>query len=83
VIGGILAGLVAMDRAARQQAFRVFPVLLPGVGEPFDPNRLPHFLRARTWVDFRRGRDDGRALQDLINAVKGVLFGPDSVYARA
>ncbi|MDX6666962.1 MAG: hypothetical protein QOK04_342, partial [Solirubrobacteraceae bacterium] len=68
---------VAIDRAARQQAFRVFPVLLPGVEEPFDPNRLPHFLRARTWVDFRRGRDDGRGLQDLINAIKGVPFGPD------
>ena len=68
---------VAIDRAATQQGFRVFPVLLPGVEEPFDPNRLPHFLRARTWVDFRRGRDDGRALQDLINAVKGVPFGPD------
>ena len=68
---------VALGRAATQQGFRVFPVLLPGVEEPFDPNRLPHFLRARTWVDFRGGRDDGRALQDLINAVKGVPFGPD------
>jgi len=68
---------VAIDRAARQRGFRVFPVLLPGVQEPFDPNRLPHFLRTRTWVDFRRGRDDGRALQDLINAVKGVPFGPN------
>lgn len=68
---------VAIDRAATQQGFRVFPVLLPGVDDPFDPNRLPHFLRARTWVDFRRGRNDSRALQDLINAVKGVPFGPD------
>lgn len=68
---------VALDRAVRQRTFRVFPVLLPDVEEPFDPNRLPHFLRARTWVDFRRGSDDGRALQDLINAVKGVPFGPD------
>jgi WD40 repeat protein/energy-coupling factor transporter ATP-binding protein EcfA2 len=68
---------VAIDRAARERGFRVFPVLLPGVDDPFDPNRLPHFLRARTWVDFRRGHDDRRALQDLINAVKGVPFGPD------
>ena len=73
---------VAIDRAATQRGFRVFPVLLPGVEEPFDPNRLPHFLRARTWVDFRRGRDDGRALQDLINAVKCVPFGPDVPVAR-
>ncbi len=68
---------VALDRAAKQDNFRVFPVLLPGVDEPFDPNRLPHFLRTRTWVDFRGGRNDARALQDLINAVKGVPFGPD------
>jgi hypothetical protein len=72
-----VAVAVAIDRAATQRGFRVFPVLLPEVEEPFDPNRLPHFLRARTWVDFRRGRDDGRALQDLVNAVKGVPFGPD------
>ena len=74
---------VAIDRGATQRGFRVFPVLLPGVEEPFDPNRLPHFLRARTWVDFRRGRDNGRALQDLINAVKGVPFGPELPAAPA
>lgn len=67
---------VAIDRAATQRGFRVFAVLLPGVEEPFDPNRLPHFLRMRTWVDFRGGRDDTRALQDLVNAVRGVPFGP-------
>jgi hypothetical protein len=68
---------VALNRAATEPAFRVFSVLLAGVDDPFDPNRLPLFLRARTWVDFRRGRDDARALQNLINAVKGVPFGPD------
>ncbi|MEA2475782.1 MAG: hypothetical protein QOE06_3697 [Thermoleophilaceae bacterium] len=73
---------VAIDRAATQRSFRVFPVLLPGVEDPFDPNVLPHFLRARTWVDFRRGHDDGRALQDLINAIKGVPFGPEVPVAR-
>ena len=67
---------LALDRAARERSFRLFPVLLPGVEEPFEPNRLPHFLRARTWVDFRRGHDDTRALQDLVHAVKGVPFGP-------
>src|SRR4051794_11996616 len=59
-------GAVAVDRAAKDRRFRLIPVLLPGVEDPFDPNTLPHFLRARTWVDFRRGRDDPRALQDLI-----------------
>lgn len=37
---------VAIDRSATQRGFRVFPVLLPGVEEPFDPNRLPLFLCA-------------------------------------
>lgn len=73
---------VAIDRAATHRGFRVFPVLLPGVAEPFDPNRLPHFLRARTWVDFRAGRDDRKALQHLINAIKGVPFGPDTPVVR-
>lgn len=73
---------VAIDRAATQRGFRVFPVLLPGVDEPFDPNRLPHFLRARTWVDFRDPRHDRRALQHLINAVKGVPFGPEVAVVR-
>ena len=72
---------VAFDRAARQRSFRVFAVLLPGVEEPFDPNRLPHFLRTRMWVDFRGGRDDARALQDLFNAIKGVPFGPNAPLA--
>jgi WD40 repeat protein len=70
---------LAVDRAAKERGFRVFPVLLPGVREPFDPNRLPHFLRARTWVDFRRGHEDSRALQDLVNAIKGIPFGPEVV----
>jgi WD40 repeat protein len=73
---------VAIDRAARDRGFRVFPVLLPGVHEPFDPNRLPHFLRTRTWVDFRRGYEDRRALQDLIHAVKGIPFGPEANVVR-
>ena len=68
---------LALDRGARERSFRVFPVLLPGVGEPFEPNRLPHFLRARTWVDLRRGDEDARGLRDLVNAVKGVPFGAE------
>jgi hypothetical protein len=69
---------LAIDRAVAQRGFRVIPVLLPGVTEPFDPNGLPHFLRSRTWVDFRRGGNDKRALQDLINAVHGVPCGPEA-----
>jgi WD40 repeat protein len=74
---------LALDRAARERGFRLFPVLLPGVEDPFEPNSLPHFLRARTWVDFRRGQEDDRALQDLVNAVRGVPFGPPPAVSAA
>jgi WD40 repeat protein/energy-coupling factor transporter ATP-binding protein EcfA2 len=67
---------VAIEQAATRPGFRVFPVLVPGVEESFDPRRLPHSLATRTCVDFRRGRDDEHALRDLINAVKGVPFEP-------
>ena len=69
---------LALDRATKERGFRVFPVLLPGLGAPFEPNRLPHFLRTRTWVDFRAGSEDVRALQDLLHAVRGLPFGSDA-----
>lgn len=69
---------VALRKAVDDPEFRVFPVLLPGVEAPFDPNRLPHFLRTRTWVDLRAGLGDERAFQNLVNAVKGVPFGSGS-----
>jgi nucleotide-binding universal stress UspA family protein len=73
---------VALNRAVREPGFRVIPVLLPGVGDPFDPNELPAFLSTRTWVDFRRGTSDRRALQDLINATRGVPVGAHSAVCR-
>ncbi len=70
---------VALDRLAADRAFRLFYVLLPGLPEPFDAGQLPAFLKAaRTWVDMRKGLEDRRALQSLINAVKGVAMGPDT-----
>jgi WD40 repeat protein len=66
---------LALDRAAKDPRFRVFPVLLPGIPEPFDPHRLPPFLSTRTWVDFRSGYADERALQRLIKAIKGIPLG--------
>jgi len=68
---------VALDRAAKDRSFRVFLVLLPGLPEPFEPTALSPFLSTRTWVDFRRGLDDTRALQGVINAIKGIPLGPD------
>jgi WD40 repeat protein len=67
---------LAVDRAALDRRFRLFPVLLPGVPEPYDRTTLPPFLATRTWVDLRRGIDDTRAFQGLVNAVKGIPFGP-------
>ncbi len=67
----------ALDRGAKEADFRVFLVLLPGVPDQFDPTTLPAFLGLRTWVDFRRGADDERALQGVINAIRGIPLGPD------
>jgi WD40 repeat protein/class 3 adenylate cyclase len=74
---------LALDRAATDPRFRVFPVLLPGIPEPFDAHRLPPFLSTRTWVDFRGGYADERVVQRLINAVKGIpLAGEEEPEAR-
>jgi energy-coupling factor transporter ATP-binding protein EcfA2 len=67
---------VALNRAATDREFRLFPVLLPGL-EPFEPANLPPFLATRTWVDLREGPESERRLQDLINAVNGVPYGAD------
>jgi hypothetical protein len=50
--------LVAQDRAAKEAGYRLIPILLPGVPDPFDYNKLPPFLTQRTWVDFRKGLDN-------------------------
>ncbi|MBI4285092.1 MAG: hypothetical protein HY670_04215, partial [Chloroflexi bacterium] len=42
------------------------------------------FLSTRTWVDLRKGVEDPRAAQLLINAIRGIPLGPDrSVEPRA
>ena len=72
---------LALDHAAKDRHFRVFAVLLPGVGDPFDPTDLPPFVSTRTWVDFRRGFNDSRVFQRLINAVVGLPVGAEEVPA--
>ena len=74
---------MALDRAAKDREFRLFPVLLPGLAEPFDPSALPPFLATRTWVDFREGWDEPRRFQGLVNAVRGVPLGPAQPAGRA
>ena len=64
--------LVAQDRAAKERSFRLIPILLPGVSDPFDSGKLPPFLAQRTWVDFRRGLDQPQPLRTLVNAIKGL-----------
>jgi Sulfatase-modifying factor enzyme 1/TIR domain len=68
---------VALDRAAKDPGYRVVPVLLPNLPDPFDPTTLPPFLATRTWVDLRSGVEHPRALQSLVNAIKGVPVGSD------
>ena len=73
---------VALDRAAKDRGFRLFLVLLPGLPDPFDATRLPPFLSTRTWVDLRKGIDDSRGIQSLINAVKGIPLGSEAETRR-
>ena len=73
---------LATDRMAKDRSFRVFLVLLPGLPEPFDTSVLPPFLNIRTWVDLRKGIEDGRSFQSLINAIKGIPLGPEMPIER-
>ncbi len=68
---------VAQNRAANDRDFRIIPVLLPTLPDPFDPSPLPPFLLSRTWVDFRSGLDDARAFRRLVCAIKGIPPGPE------
>lgn len=68
---------VAQNRAANDRDFRIIPVLLPGLPDPFDPSSLPAFLLSRTWVDFRPGLDNAGALRRLVCAIKGIPPGPE------
>jgi WD40 repeat protein/energy-coupling factor transporter ATP-binding protein EcfA2 len=68
---------LATDRMAKDRAFRVFLVLLPGLPEPFDTSALPPFLSTRTWIDLRQGIEDKRGFQSLINGIKGLPLGPE------
>ena len=75
--------LVAQDRAAKEATFRLIPILLPGVPDPFDYSKLPPFLTQRTWVDFRQGLDEERPLRALVNAIRSKPPGPDGPAAQA
>jgi hypothetical protein len=68
---------IAQDRATRDRTFRLFPVLLPGLPEPFDSVAvLPPFLRNRVWVDLRKGVESEANLHVLVRAIRGLPEGP-------
>src|SRR5512142_361947 len=57
--------------------YRVIPVLLPGVERP-ERGKLPLFLTATTWVEFRRSLDDQEAFHLLVCGIRGEEPGPGS-----
>ena len=57
--------------------FRVIPVLLPSAERP-EPGRLPMFLAATTWVEFRRSLDDEEAFRRLVCGIRGIEPGAGS-----
>jgi hypothetical protein len=66
----------ALDLQAGDHRYRVIPVLLPDAvaGDPHQ--LLPGFVGLRTWVDFRPGHRDARALHLLRHGIEGTPPGP-------
>ena len=61
----------AIDRrVGHDREFRVIPVLLPAVDRP-ERGKLPAFLVATTWVEFRRSLDDEGAFHRLVCGIRG------------
>ena len=58
----------------RDNEFRVIPILLPG-GTREERSRLPEFLLASTWVEFRNTLDEDEAYHRLKSGVLGVAPG--------
>lgn len=68
----------AIDRRVResQGRFRVIPVLLPG-SKRDERSRLPTFLVATAWVEFRHTVDDKESFRRLLCGIKGLEPGPE------
>jgi WD40 repeat protein len=66
----------ALNRAAKDRSFRIFPVLLPGL-DLFEPASLPPFLATRTWVDLRSGPESEHGQRELRKAILGVALASD------
>jgi TIR domain len=61
----------ALNRQARENAFRVIPVILPEGSR----SSVGDFLELRTWVEFQDGVDDARAFHVLVSGIRGVAPG--------
>jgi TIR domain len=66
----------ALDRQAHEPGFPVIPVLLPGADDP-----ALGFLGLNTWIDLRRGVDDGPNLETLARAARRLPPGDEAVLA--
>jgi len=65
----------ALVREAREESFRVIPVLIPGADER-TVEEVSGFLNLHTWVDFRPGLDDEDAFRRLLAGIRGEAPGP-------
>ncbi len=66
----------AIDRQVSERSgYRVIPVLLPGAGRP-ERSKLPAFLTARGWAEFRGSLDDEEAFRRLVCGIRGIEPGP-------
>lgn len=52
----------ALEREARDPAYRIIPVLLPGV----EPEQLPPAIRGHLWIDLRSEIDSSTAINRLV-----------------
>src|SRR5215213_382078 len=65
----------ALVRAAREDSFRIIPVILPG-GDESAVEEVSGFLDLHTWVDFRPGLADEDAFRRLLAGIRGEAPGP-------
>ncbi len=64
----------AVNRCARDEAFHVIPVLLPGSERPRRGD-VAHlgFLIDAPWVEFIKSLDDERAFRELVSGITGIM----------
>ncbi len=71
----------AKDLAARDRAFRLVLVLLPGAPDAGDPGLA--FLATHPWIDLRAGLADPDGAEDLVRVLRGADVAPGLVPAAS